>query len=78
MFWRIRRSVDGHKGKLMEFAEDGMKKHALKCLGRSYLSIDLPSLEQYTNSSWTSLTNILGVGWQLEGTKVIIRKPKTR
>jgi hypothetical protein len=78
MFWRIRRSVDGHKAKLMEFAEEGMKKQALKCLGRSYFSIDLPSLEEYTNSSWSSLTKAYGVGWQLEGTKVIIRKPKTR
>jgi hypothetical protein len=78
MFWRIRRSVDGHKAKLMEFAEDGMKKQALKCLGRSYFSIDLPSLEEYTNSTWPSLTKTYGVGWQLEGTKVIIRKPKTR
>jgi hypothetical protein len=78
MFWRIRRSVDGHKAKLMEFAEEGMRKQALKCLGRSYLSIDLPSLEEYTNSSWSSLTKAHGVGWQLEGTKVVIRKPKTR
>jgi len=78
MFWRIRRSVDGHKAKLMEFAEEEMTTQALKCLGRSYLSIDLPSLEQYTNSTWSSLTKVNGVGWQLEGTKVIIRKPKTR
>jgi hypothetical protein len=78
MFWRIRRSVDGYKAKLMEFAEDGMRKQALKCLGRSYFSIDLPSLEEYTNSSWSSLTKVHGVGWQLEGTKVIIRKPKPR
>jgi len=77
MFWRIRRSVDGHKAKLMEFAEEGIKKQALKCLGRSYLSIDLPALEEYTNSTWCSLTKAHGVGWQLEGTKVIIRKPKT-
>ena len=78
MFWRVRRSVDGYKAKLMEFAEEGMRKLALKCLGRSYFSIDLPSLEEYTNSSWSSLTKVHGVGWQLEGTKVIIRKPKTR
>jgi hypothetical protein len=78
LFWRVRRSVDGHKAKLMEFAEDAMKRQALKCLGRSYLSIDLPSLEQYTNSSWSSLTKAHGVGWQLDGTEVIIRKPKTR
>ncbi|KAL2066940.1 hypothetical protein VTL71DRAFT_1364 [Oculimacula yallundae] len=78
LFWRVKRSVDGHKAKLMEFAEDGMKKQALKCLGRSYLSIDLPTLEQTTNTPWSRLKNDYAVGWQLEGTKVIIRKPKTK
>jgi hypothetical protein len=76
LFWRVKRSVDGHKAKIMEFAEDDMKKQTLKCLGRSYLNIDLPTLEQYTNTSWPGLTKEFGVGWQLEGTKVIIRKPK--
>jgi hypothetical protein len=70
--------VDGYKAKLMEFAEEGVKRQALKCLGRTYLSIDLPSLEQYTNTTWPSLTRDCGVGWQLEATKVIIRKPKAR
>ena len=78
LFWRVKRSVDGHKAKLMEFAEDEIKKQTLKCLGRSYLSIDLPALEQYTNTSWSSLRKELDVGWKLEGTKVIIRKPKVR
>lgn len=78
LFWRVKRSVDGHKAKLMEFSEEEMKRQTLKCLGRSYLNIDLSSLEQYTSSSWTSLTKDFEVGWQLEGTKVIIRKPKAR
>ena len=78
LFWRVKRSVDGHKAKIMEFAEDEMKLQTLKCLGRGYLSIDLPSLEHYTNSSWSSLTKDQGVGWQLEGAKVIIRRPKAR
>ena len=78
LFWRVKRSVDGHKAKLIEFAEDGMKRQTLKCLGRSYLNIDLPILEQYTGSSWPLLTKDYGVGWQLEGTKVMIRKPKAR
>lgn len=78
LFWKVKKSVDGYKAKLMEYAEEGMKKLALKCLGRSYLSIDLPALEQYTNSTWSSLVKEQGVGWQLEGTKVIIRGPKGR
>ncbi|CAL3963563.1 hypothetical protein PZA11_001144 [Diplocarpon coronariae] len=78
LFWRVKRCVDGHKAKLMEFAEDTMKKQALKCLGRSYLSIDLPAVEQSTNTPWLLLAKEYGVGWQLEGTKVIIRKHKTK
>lgn len=78
LFWRVKRSVDGHKAKLMEFAEDSMIKQALKCLGRSYLSIDLPAVEQSTNTPWSLLAKEYGVGWQLDGKKVIIRKPKTR
>jgi len=78
LFWKVKRSVDGYKAKLMEFFEEGMRRQTLKCLGRGYLSIDQPSLEQYTNTTWNSLTKDYGVGWQLEGTKVIIRKPRTR
>ncbi|RDL42168.1 Uncharacterized protein BP5553_02147 [Venustampulla echinocandica] len=78
LFWQAKRNVDGHKAKLMEFAEDGMRRQTLKCLGRSYLSIDLPSLEAIANSPWPSLTKDCGVGWQLDGATVIIRKPKTR
>lgn len=78
LFWRVKRSVDGHKAKLMEFAEVEMRKLALKCLGRAYLSIEQLSLEQYTNASWLSLCKDYGVGWQLESNKVVIRKPKAR
>lgn len=78
LFWKVKKTVDGHKARLMEFAEEGMKRQALKCLGRSYLSIDLPGLEQYTNSTWSSLTKEHAVGWELEGTKVTIRRPKGR
>lgn len=78
LFWRVKQSVDGHKAKLMEFAEVEMRKLTLKCLGRAYLSIDQFSLEQYTHASWSSLCNDYGVGWQLEINKVVIRKPKLR
>lgn len=78
LFWRVKRSVDGLKARLLEFAEDTITKQALKCMGRSYLSIDQKSLEEYTNTSWPLLKRDFAVGWQLEGTKVVIRKPKGR
>lgn len=78
LFWKAKRSVDGYKAKLIEFAEEGMRRHTLKCLGRAYLSIDQPSLENYTSTTWSSLTTDYSVGWHLEGLKVTIRKPKAR
>lgn len=78
LFWKVRKSVDGHKLKLMEYMDEEMRRHALKCLGRSYLNIDLSALEKYTDSSWASLVKDQGVGWDLEGTKVVIRRPKAR
>ncbi len=78
LFWKVKKSVDGHKARLMEFAEDGMKKQALKCLGRAYLSIEVLALEQFTDSTWSSLKKEYAVGWQLDETRVTIRKPKGR
>ncbi len=76
LFWRVKKSVDGHKAKLMEFAEEAMRIHTTKCLSRTYLSLDLDSLEKITNASWSELVKDYKVGWELEGKKVVIRKPK--
>jgi hypothetical protein len=77
-FWRVKNSVDGHKASIMEFVEDDVRKQTLKCLGRTYFTMDLHSVEGYTNMVWPLLQKNYAVGWQLEGQKVVIRKPKTR
>lgn len=78
VFWQVRRSVDGHKAKLMEYAEQGIRLHALKCLGRSYFTVSLRFLEQVTGSTWDTLVKEHNVGWELNGREVVIRKPKIR
>ncbi|OAA39134.1 hypothetical protein NOR_06394 [Metarhizium rileyi] len=78
LFRRIQRNVDGHKARLMEWAEKDVRMHTLKCLGRTYLSADLQFLEKITESTWEDLTRYDGVGWQLEGERVTIRKVKAR
>lgn len=75
---RLRMSADGHKAKLLEYAEEGMRRHALKCFGRSYLSVDLAFLEKCADANWMDLISNEKVGWELEGSKVIIRKVKGR
>jgi hypothetical protein len=78
IFWRVKRTVDGHKAKLMEYAEDAMRMHALKCLARTYFTVSLQFLEQMTGSTWDVLVKENQVGWELKGEEVMIRKPKTR
>ncbi|KAM0330201.1 hypothetical protein ACHAQA_004375 [Verticillium albo-atrum] len=78
VFRKVKRSVDGHKARLMEFAEAEMRTHALKCFGRTYLSVDKEFLEKCTDAKWEVLTAQEGVGWELDGEKVVIRKVKGR
>ncbi|KAI2620640.1 hypothetical protein GGS26DRAFT_594739 [Hypomontagnella submonticulosa] len=77
-FNRLKRRVDGHKAKLLEYAEEGIRKHLLKCFGRAYLNVDLDFLEKCADSKWASLTADDGVGWELDGARVVIRKVKAR
>lgn len=77
-FWRVRRAVDGYQRALMGFAEERMKMHALKALGRSYLSADKAFVERAADAKWEELVKG-GVGWQLqENGTVVIRKPKPK
>jgi hypothetical protein len=77
-FWRIRRAVDGYQRALMGFAEERMRMHVLKCLGRSYLNADRVFVERSTDAKWEELTKS-GVGWQLQDNGVVvIRKPKAK
>ncbi|KAH8808128.1 hypothetical protein F5884DRAFT_356174 [Xylogone sp. PMI_703] len=77
-FWRAKLGVDGHRARLMEFAEEDMRDQTLKSLGRSYFTIDLPFLEKATGCSWRELIKEHNIGWQLEGSKLTIRKPKAK
>lgn len=74
-FWRLRRSVDGYQRSVMEFAEQGVRIHALKCLGKSYMSADRAFVERSADRGWEHLVED-GVGWDLMGDKVVIRKVK--
>nr|POE89753.1 hypothetical protein CFP56_20222 [Quercus suber] len=77
-FWRTKRAVDGYQRAIMEFAAERMRLHALKCLGRSYLSADKAFIEHSADAPWEELVKS-GVGWGLqENGMVLIRKPKAK
>lgn len=45
-YWRLKRSVDGYQRSVMEFGDGAMRIHALKCLGRTYMSADRGFVER--------------------------------
>jgi hypothetical protein len=78
LFWKMKRAVDGYQRRIMEFAEQGIRVHALKCLGRGYMSADRRYVEHCADRKWAELVED-GVGWELTETdKVIIKRPKAK
>ena len=77
-FWRLREAVDGYQRALVGWAEDGVRKHALKCLGGSYLSVEKRYIERCAGRSWDELQTKDSLGWEAEGTRVTIRRSKKK
>ncbi|CAM1507406.1 Fc.00g070470.m01.CDS01 [Cosmosporella sp. VM-42] len=78
LFRRLKQEVDRHQLKIMEYADNDMRLHTLKCFGRTYLSVDLQFLETTTERKWSELKEKDGVGWELDGDKVVIRRVRAR
>ncbi|GME53325.1 sac3 ganp nin1 mts3 eif-3 p25 protein [Neofusicoccum parvum] len=77
-FWQLHKLVDGYQKRIIEFKEDEIRLHALKCIGRSYFGAEKGYIEKCTGKNWDQLVKS-GVGWELqEGDRVIIRRPKAR
>jgi hypothetical protein len=78
MFWKMKKAVDGYQRRIMKYAEQGTRVHALKCLGRGYMQADRRYVERCADRKWEDLVKD-GVGWELvENDKVIIKKPKAK
>ncbi|KAI9678890.1 MAG: hypothetical protein M1829_001875 [Trizodia sp. TS-e1964] len=65
LFWRMKRGVDGYQARLMEWADEAVRVHALKCLGRAYMKVEVEYLEKVAGGRvWEELTKVNGVGWE--------------
>ncbi|KAF2133297.1 hypothetical protein P153DRAFT_153953 [Dothidotthia symphoricarpi CBS 119687] len=74
VYWKMRRAVDGYQRAVMGFADQGVRVHALKCLGKGYLGAERRFVERCAERGWEELVQD-GVGWELaEGDRVVIRK----
>jgi hypothetical protein len=71
VFWKVRRRVDGFQRAIMGWAEQGVRLHALKCLGRSYFTADKGFVEKAAGMEWEGLVGE-GVGWELGNDGVVV------
>jgi exonuclease VII large subunit len=76
VFWKMKKAVDGYQRRIIEYAEQGTRVHALKCLGRGYMSAERRYVERCADRKWADLVHD-GVGWELtEADRVVIKTPK--
>ena len=77
-FWKVRPLMSGHQQQLMKYSDEGMRRRALDCLGKSYLSVDRDFLERSARQSWEELKEKSKMTWQLESDVVSIRQFKRK
>lgn len=78
VFWRMKDEVNEYQKRLMEWADDQMRKHALECLGRSYLKAEMAFVEKASNRDWENLRKVDKVKWELTGEVVMIRRAQRK
>lgn len=77
-FWKIKTLMSDQQQQLLEYAEEGMRRRALDCLGKSYLSVDKRFLERSAKRQWEQLKDEYDVDWKLEADVVTIRQIKRK
>nr|WHF58370.1 hypothetical protein [Aspergillus sp.] len=82
VFWRVRKEVDSSMRAVMNWAEDRVRRHALKAVGKAYLGVDVAWIvEGCTGDStwtWDKLVEREKLGWEKQGDRIIIRKPRPK
>lgn len=71
-FRAMKRKVDLYKGRLLEDAEKRMRTDTLKCLGKTYFTLELDYVETVMGMQWEDLRKEYQVGWELDDAREIV------
>lgn len=77
-FWWAKERANEYEKRLMGWADERMAKHALQCLGKSYLSVPKAYVERCTAMYWEDLKRLEKISWTLDGETVIIKQVKRK
>ncbi|OJJ51507.1 hypothetical protein ASPZODRAFT_87940 [Penicilliopsis zonata CBS 506.65] len=83
VFWQVRKGVDAYMRAIMTWAAERVRKHAIKAVGRAYLTADVKwVVESCTGDSlgwtWEQLAETENLQWDKEGEKIVIRRMKPK
>ena len=78
VYWDIRKQADVYQQRLMSWADDSVRKHAIGCVGKSYISMDKQGLEKAINRRWEDFVGRSDLSWQLEEDVITIRRIKAK
>ena len=77
-FWKVKSFLSAQQQRLLEYGEERMRRRALDCLGKSYLSVDKGFLEMSSQRRWEELEEKGNMDWKLEANVVTIREIKRK
>jgi len=82
VFWKVRNEVDSYMRNVINWAADRVRRQALKAVGSAYLNVEASwVLEGCTGEeswTWDRLVETEKIGWEKEGEKIIIKRPKRK
>lgn len=83
VFWKLHSNVDSHVRAVMNWAADRVRRHALKAVGSSYLSVPISwILDGCTGDgqswTWEKLVDQEKLRWEREGDRIIIKRLKQK
>ena len=77
-YWKMESLMDRYQKCLMLPAHDHIRRHAIGCLGKSYLKIERNYFEKAAHEGWVKLKREHRISWQAEEESIIIRQMKRR
>ncbi|KAF9889957.1 hypothetical protein FE257_006831 [Aspergillus nanangensis] len=82
VFWGLRKEVDSLTRAIMDWAEDRVRRRALQAVGSAYPNVGVKWITEGCTGdktwTWERLADVEKLGWQREGDKIIIKKPRLR
>ena len=78
LYWKLKASMDEYQRRLMDSADDRVRRSALNALSNGFLKIQREYLEHATSCAWDCLKDHEKLNLTLEGEMITMRRPQRK